>query len=725
MNAYNLGITGGWWLLTLCIMAGVMFAVFTYRRTVPPIAPKRKVLLIILRTIAISLFLFVLFEPILSVIKSSLEQPKLAVLLDNSISCGIADAKGDRRKSFLESLSNSNFLSLPEKERIISIFDADVFAQQNIDTSKLNHKGQMTDISKAFKYVMANSEKENTQAVLLVTDGAFNTGTNPLYDIETLGKPVFIIGIGDSTEPRDVALQSIITNDIIYLENPVPVNVNFSITGYNEGNLTLKLFDNGNLIGEQNFSVHPERQNLTAIFEFAPKQEGIHKLTASVSSLQNEITLKNNSYSEFVTVLKNKRKVVIFAGYPNPDVSFVRNAISSEKGVEVKVFVQKKGSEFYDKMPSESDIKDAEVIALIGFPINSTPDAMLQIIKKELEKGKPLMFVAEQYTDYKKLKLIDDFMPFSVLSSQAREFLASPDVRKEALSNPVLRINGSESDLDSWNKLPPLFKTETFVRVKPESEVAFGSKVNNTPIKEPLVITRTLANKKSIAVLGYGFYRWKLFGYALDMAKGANDSPDLFDIFMQNTIKWLSANQDNKQVTIKTTKKVYTNNEKVEFIGQVYDAAFTPVDNANVQVKISGNQSREITLNSLGNGRYSSQVEGMPQGDYFFTGEVVKDSNKIGSDKGRFNIGEIALEYQNLRMNSQLLRTIAERSGGKFYMPDDAKSFIEDLKKVKTYIPRSITNHLEFQLWSLPWLLAIAILCLGLEWFLRKRAGMV
>jgi hypothetical protein len=191
-------------------------------------------------------------------------------------------------------------------------------------------------------------------------------------------------------------------------------------------------------------------------------------------------------------------------------------------------------------------------------------------------------------------------------------------------------------------------------------------------------------------------------------------------------MRWLSVSDKNKMFVIKTTKKQYTNNEKIEFIAQVYDASYSPIDNANVSIKVMGGiETRELFLNSMGNGRYTGNIEGLPEGDYAFSGIATKDGIRLGSDNGRFSIGEIAIEYQNLVMNSSLLRNIAERTGGKFYLPPNAGSFLDNLNNNPNFKPRGITLRSEFALWNLPWLLCGAILCFAIEWFLRKRYGMV
>ena len=153
---------------------------------------------------------------------------------------------------------------------------------------------------------------------------------------------------------------------------------------------------------------------------------------------------------------------------------------------------------------------------------------------------------------------------------------------------------------------------------------------------------------------------------------------------------------------------------------------FRSLDNANISLKVSGGtQVRELGMKFLGNGRYYSSIEGLPEGDYYFTGDVLHNGRKLGSDNGRFNIGDIPLEYKDLRMNINLLRKIAERSGGKFYFPEEVDKVIDDIKSHRNFQSTAITRRFEHILWNLPYLLAFTILCFGLEWFFRKRYGMI
>ncbi|MCX7737344.1 MAG: VWA domain-containing protein [Candidatus Kapabacteria bacterium] len=726
MNSFNIGFSGSVWIYLLLVLIGLGLTLYTYRVTVPPITNFFRTILIILRTLAISLLLFVIFEPILTRITANIVKPKVAVLIDNSLSVALNDSRGNRKQELIKAIDNSGIKDFKEDEIVIAQFDSEVSPIYSFNTDSLKFNGQSTDISKAINWATKNIESQNIQTILMFTDGAFNSGINPIYSTEQFGKPVFVVGIGDSNEAKDISLESIITNEITYVDNPVPVNINLNVNGFEQGEIKVQLLDNNTQIAEQTIKINPETRTYPLLFEYTPKVEGVHKLTAKVTQLQGEITLKNNQISEYIRVLKGKRRIVIFAGSPSPDLTFLRNSLSQDKDIEIKTFVQKQGSEYYESPPTQSEIKDAELIVFVGYPIVSTPNSSLDLIKNELANGKPLLLIASQNLDYYKLKILEDYMPFTVQSTRANEFLVIPDISDKATGNPIIRVNGNEQDKELWNQLPPIFRTETFVRVKPESEIISTFKVNNVPFKEPLIVSRSFQGQKTIAVLGYGIYRWKLLGYAAEVAKGRKDAIDLFDIFVQNSRKWLSVNQERKNVVIKTNKKFYVSGEKISFIAQVYDAAYNFVDNATVNVKIqSSNEQRDLILVSMGNGRYTADVSGLREGDYSFKGSASLNGKLLGSDDGRFSIGVLSLEYQNFTMNAKLLRTMSERSGGKFYTFENVSNFKDDLKNVRNFTEKSVVNKTETALWNLFWILIIVILLFSLEWFIRKRLGMV
>ena len=725
MNSYNLGITGSWFLLIVLLLAAVGFTIFTYYRTNPIIHRSKKTFLTALRSLGLAILIFALFEPVFTGFKSSVIVPKIAILFDNSVSMGITDAGGNRAAIYKSAIEKSKISQLSSEDAVFKKFGELTKDIKEFQFDSLSIRENFTDMSSALRSLFTQKSDENIRAVVMFTDGAFNSGQNPVYAAEELSLPVFTVGIGDTTEPRDISVQSVIVNEIAYIDNPVPINANIKVIGYKGANLEISFFDNNKLIESKSIIPDDEFYESTVYFTYLPKEAGNRKITVKINQKDGEITYKNNSSSEFVKVLKNKRIISIFGGAPTADISFVKQYLNTIPGIEVNEFIQSSGASFY-KQASENEIADTELFLLIGFPNSTTPDNLLDKIARELGRGKPVMLITSLNTDFVKLRKLEEYLPFNTASSRAVEFNITADFSPKAVTSPLLRVNGTDDDIEKWKNLPPVFRTETFVRAKPESEMVASFKVNNVPLNEPFIITRNINSRKSVAIIGYGLYRWKLLGYAAEIAKGRTDAFDAFTKLMENSIRWLSVSDLNRRISITTSKKMYSHGERVEFIGQVYDASYLPVDNAVINISVSGgDEKRELSMISVGSGRYTANLDGLKSGDFSYDASVVRTSQKIGSDNGRFTIGDTELEYKNLRMESALLRAISDMNGGKFYTESNVSSLLDDIKSMKNFKEKPLTKRNDFALWSYPWLLVLALLLFAAEWTIRKRSGML
>ncbi|MEI6091606.1 MAG: hypothetical protein WCR42_14215 [bacterium] len=722
MNSYTLNIDGSTTLLALICLVLFIGTVIIYRRVVPEISFSQKTGLVILRSAALIMIVFFLFEPIWTMISGKKIHPICRTYLDNSISMSLTDAAGNRKTIYNDVVSAINTRKIKNKF-IIYKFGESV-SEHNLD-QKLSLKDASTNLSEPMRKMRRNLYEDNACASLFITDGCFNTGENPIYEAMKFNRPIYIIGIGDTAAPKDASVKGILTNEVVYKESPIPVNANISISGFPADSISAVLYEDGKQISKQKISFTPDNNNYSLVFEYTPKTSGNKKLTVKIPTLKGEITDKNNTKSVFVKVLEDKQKIALFAGAPTPDISFINSVIRRDKGIELKEYIQKSADQFY-VIPTKESISSAETIVMIDFPNKYTPDGVLKNIAALLDKGIPILFFAGYNTDYQKLQILIDYLPFNTLRTTRKEYLASPDANSYSLNSPIMRINDDEGDIALWNSLPPVYKTETFVKVKPESDFVLGVKVNKISISEPLIVTRNFEGRKSVAVLAYGLFRWKLMGQGAQEARGIDDSPDIFSIFVSNSMKWLSTDNRTKTFICKTTKQQYSMSEPVVFNAQLYDAAFTPIDKGEVFVRIYNNDfEQNLNLEALGNGRYSGQIEGLKRGDYKFSAIAKNERLLIAKDNGIFSVGDISPEYDDLRMNKSLLTEIAKRSGGKYYDAQSAEKAINDIIENKNFVPYGITLREEMHIWEKWYFLVLAIVFFTTEWFLRKRYGLL
>ena len=730
MNNYQLIFGGAPWIMVLLMLAAITFTVLTYRRTNPPIPMYKKTMLAFLRALALLSLLFFIFEPVLTKRTGIEKAPVLRVLADNSSSMAMQDASGEKKNKYADAFQKLES-GLKKLDAQYYAFNKSVENYDAFQFDSLNLEGQFTDISKAINLASRNNDDDNIRAMLLISDGQYNSGDNPIYAIENVDYPIYTLAIGDSTIPKDVVLKSVLTNEIAYVNSVLPVNVKVSINGYETGDsivikLNEKLSGRVRNISEQIIYVNENQTEYSLLFDYKAVQAGYANITATAQKKEGELTELNNKQNQTIKILDKKNVVAIFGGAPNSDIAFINKYLSEERDIEVKQFIQKKGGDFYIT-PNATDLEDIQLFVFSDFPNSSTPNSVIKLIIEQLGNNKPLLFISGFNTDYRKLQQFDDYLPFITIKTGKREFTASPYLDAHSLNSSLINITGTDSDLGIWNKLPPIFKTETFVRVKPESQFVAGLNINGVDLQQPLILSRYWQGQKTISILGYGLYRWKLMGKAADEAAGNYDSYDVFSIFMNNCMKWLSVTEKNKRFIVKTVEKEYAQGETIEFIGELYDRAYTPIDNAEINVKIPLGSSdySDLLLHSLGNGRYAGSIEGLEVGDYIFSAKATKDDRALGKTNGYFSIEAVSPEAYNINMNARLLREIATRSGGKFYTAEQVDEVIEDIMKDAHFKPYSITITNDINLWNKIQLLILAIVCFALEWFFRKRNGLL
>jgi hypothetical protein len=724
METTSFNLSGNVWFFIVISGLLIAFSIYSYIHTNPHISYLKKGILITLRSLGLILLLFILFQPSLVKSSSRIYEPKLAVLIDNSVSNGLVDSKFNRKEVVNQFINNFKFQEFNDNVTFYS-FAGSTRKFNNFANDSLDFSGQTTDLQQVLQRVKFDSKDNNYQAIMLISDGAINSGNNPLYSIDNLYTPIFTVGIGDSVPPKDISVISLISNEVAFIETPTDVFVNITSNGFEQKEVSIGLYENDILLEETNLKISNEQKDYSYKFIYTPLKDGIQKLTVRVKPLDNEYTTKNNSADAFIKIIKNKRIISIFASSPSPDLSLINQYLSVDKEVKINQFIQKNGPEFYIQ-PTQSLINETQLFILIGFPNKQTPEAILSLLSQELSKGKPLLFIAGNQLDFNKLSKLSQFLPFDVISSSNREFTVWVDPVEDAVDNPLLRIEGIADSKLLWENLTPVFKTETFVNPKIESKVLATSKIENVKFNEPMILIREVQGNRSVAIMAYNLYRWKLSGFAKELVKGNSDQIDLFNVFMNNSIRWLSVSNIEKQLIVKTNKKHYSTSEQIEFKGNVWDNSMNPIENARITIKLSKkNFEKNFELPALGNGVYFTKISPLPKGDYRFKAEVTVNNKFLSTDEGYFVVGAENFEYIDIAMNKKLLFSLSENSGGVFFTPDEYSKIPDKIKKLKTFVPSTKTIKINVEFWNHWTLLLLSILLFSSEWFIRKRLSML
>ena len=126
-------------------------------------------------------------------------------------------------------------------------------------------------------------------------------------------------------------------------------------------------------------------------------------------------------------------------------------------------------------------------------------------------------------------------------------------------------------------------------------------------------------------------------------------------------------------------------------------------------------------MTGAGEGKYEGALQALEGGDYSYEGIATYNNREIGKDQGKFSVEDFQLEFLQTKMNEDLLMQLAQKTGGQFFTDSTFLSLEETLK----FPIRKTLESTEMQVWNKLILLISAIFLLSIEWFLRKRSGML
>lgn len=698
-------------LLVILILAALSYSVYVYRFTLPPVSKFKKLFLAALRFSSLMILIFVFFEPVLTLEKKIKVEPINLVFIDNSKSIQITDGTNrsenvlriTRELAESELKSNLEFYSFGSEIRRI---DKTNFSE------KINFNETSTNFSKIFDAELFKDK--NVASITVISDGVITEGITPLYLAERLGIPVHTIAIGDSSLKKDISIKNVLYNEYVYAESPTTISTTILNNGFEGQIVTVSLLEENNLIEQQQIVLDNTGIN-TVSFVYTPKVSGEKKLAIRVSALSGESSSANNTYPFYLNVRSSKVKALIISGSPSPDLTFIKNILSVENNFQVNTLTQVGTSKFIELNPNQK-IDSADIFFFLSFPTRETAQELFNNISdKILSKRKPFFIMLNSSVDVAKLSKINKELPVNIQSFRGDYILSQPSINTEELNNPIISNN---INLNDWNNLPPVLYSPGNITVKTESKVLAYTKTEGNNLRLPLIISRNFASKRSICFIGKDFWKWKL--------QTAEKNISLFDNLILNSAKWLSVTDEQKLFSVKTLRKFYSAGDEVEFVAEVYDEAFNPINNADVDINItSGNQNLTTQLSSLGNGLYEGKIRLTIAGDYSFKAEAKIDGKLYKQSSGKFNVGDVDIEMLDTRMNYEFLNTLSLRTNGELFLPSNTSELLKTLRKniLKTTNEKIVQSQI--RLWSNEWLLVIAVLLFSIEWFLRKQSGML
>lgn len=685
----------------LCLLLGAIYSMTLYYREYRHEFPAiHRAWMAGVRFILVSVIAFFLLSPLVRSISREVDDPILIIAQDDSrslISGSDSSYYVTQYPGQLRDFSNA----LGEKFTVHRYsFGSEVSRiEKNAPPEEVfGFDDERTDISRLFGNLGDIYENRNVGALVLASDGIYNSGMNPLYGMGNIRFPVYTIGLGDTTIKKDLLVADIRYNRMAYLDNSFPVEVTVLGNKADGEKARVGVYHRGSRVAYRDISFKGEAFSEKVLFTLEASEPGLRQYEIRLDELEGEVNLSNNKKSIYIDVLDSRNRILIIAAAPHPDITAMKEALRSNINYEVE-----------NVFADDPDINPEAYNLVILHQLPSVNNIAVGLTDQLEEKGIPALYILGQQSNLARWNSLKLGVEIRADRKSIHEVL--PDLNSNfslfTVPEEMTRMIGSLPPLNV-----PFGNYQTVNSITP----FIDQRIGNISTSRPLVcFGRDLGRRWGI-ITGTGIWRWRLMNYS---NSGTHEG---FNDLMIKMAQYLSLRENKNQFRVYHNRNFY-DNEQVVFEAEVYNDSYELITEPEVEITLINSEDERFPFNFMKmNDSYYLEAGVFPPGKYDYAANVTV-GDTVFRESGSFTVTELNIESLKTTADHNLLYNIASQTGGRFYTPDQLEELETELTE-KPEIRPVVFSHLRYlPLMDFPWILAALIALLTVEWFARRRLG--
>ncbi len=753
MQLFYYPIADSYWLV-----AGVAAALLAIVVLVGPgkdrVSLRGRLVLALIRSGVVLLVALGMLRPTLVYTETHKEKATLVLLVDQSRSMLVSDSLNNKTRweSLVATLEDS-VPALRNLGRDFEIkaytFDADA---RSVDVKDgkvaLPEKpaGQETAIGEALDYVLKQENGKRLLGIVLLTDGRQQavyprdrSAQDVAAQLRHQGFPVYPVVFGQSRGlggVQDVAVIDFPPPAAVFVDTEMAIHGEIKVSGYVNQPIPIRVFmempdGKMEIIAQKEIRAKVDGELLPVDFTYTPKTAGEFKLTLEAVPQPGELVTTNNQQSSFVQVLKGGLHVLYIEGDLRLEQKFLRRSLDASRDIKADSIrldprhKETKPRDLIDRFkPGKYDVY------ILGDVDSSVFDtAELEQLQETVSKnGKGLIMLGGFHSfgpgGYSETPLAD-VLPVQ-MDKLERQKIDDPIREDEHLPGPLrmqptprnlghfaLALAPLSENAAAWAKLPPLEGANKFAGIKPGAIVLAEADGKEG---EPLLVTQEAGGGRVLAFAGDSTWRWCMHGF--DAAHKR---------FWRQIVLWLAHKEQVTQgnVWVRMDNTRYFPGNRVDFLAGTQTTENEPISDAEITarvVKPDNKRSDAVMIRKDAETAGSFRDTQLP-GDYTIEVSATRQGKPLGTVRARFVVSQQDLELDNSSADLDSMKVVAKTSLGEVIEPERLPKWLAELMKKTDYL--NVKQETKKTLWDQwPPFLCVVFL-LTLEWFLRKRWGLV
>ena len=669
--------------IVLAFLSTLLFVLlsFLYWQNISSMKSFQKYVLFGLRTLTLLCIIFLILNPWFQWSKQIEVREKLSIYLDSSTSMqnqlAYDNIEIGQLKFQIDNWSEEN-----------NVDSRWYLFGENIREASIRQLGDFTDSFTDFSSLSDHAITNNAGQVILITDGQSNRNKNIEYLDFDEDLKINVIGVGSDLRLNDIWIENIIAPSNVFIQDSVKIKV---ILGY-------ELFEDVN--GELIFNLSHKDNHLIPVkiplgkgfidIEKSFLATQIIELTQiEVHSQLIESNIENNTNLIHIEVSEYKKGVLLISSGLSPNTPLIKNLLTELPPHTLTHLYKKNNIEWNLNLSNVMKDSSIQLVVLDDFPGNKKDTQLYErIIENSLWK-----------------KVIKIYFEGPKSNASTAEILS------KKLDSSVRITDGVNNlKIDNFNE-SSIFKKVELSSIPPTKKQMIWESIPNNTIYSFDDNSAAIVNKNNF----YGIFIKDAQEIILSESK--NHQSVLRNIFSNLFLHAFTG--DGNLLMLTAEKQKYMANSPIIF--NIEKSLI--LDDGLMKIAINSGNGTKMQEISLLNSENNSppQFIDLP-GDYTAIASLeINPNQQIESQPFYFRIIKNLIEEDNLFENKNDLETLAWKNRGTYTDPNHLDVVLSTMNSN----PKSQLKEYKFSALSTQRYWWILIILLSIEWFLRKREGLL
>ena len=611
--------------------------------------------------------------------------------------------------------------------------------------------GLETRLGESLLELIRSISGNSLSGIVVITDGASNSGIDPDKAVEAakeLKARLITVGVGSTRQPVNIQIASVQAPSDVHVGDAFEISAFVQAQGLAGQNAIVELLGrpenyegDAKSLGTKDIVLADDGLPVRVSFEQLENVAGAWEYFVRVRSDQKIVELSegDNERRKSISVVDRKTRVLVIAGGPMRDYQFVRNMLYRHSAIQTDVWLQtadaagavsQEANKILTSFPeSKEELFDYDVIVGFDPDWNRLSPEQINLVSEWVfaQAGGLVVVAGDVYSasvaSDARLEKIRELYPVvlnrfvgdaggsrTVIQSWPFEFT------REGREAGFLQITDEQvSSAEVWKEFQGVYSAYPTSGAKAGATVYayFSDPRTQSASGLPVLLASQYYGAGRVIYLG-----------SPEMWRMRSIDEVYYDRFWTKSIREAGQarlKRGNNRGTLLLERNQFVLGQTVRVRAQLTDPQFDPLVADSVLAEIFDPDGRpmippvRLQRDSNRAGQFVGSFRVSSPGVWRIDIPIPQSGDQLSE---KIDVILPNLETDNARQNAQLLRLIAEDTGGAYFPLDEAAA----------EVPKRLPNRgEEFQidqqlktLWDREWLMYLLIGLLSVEWLTRK-----